>query len=215
MNLELFEPENRSGERETLGRQAAVLRGFALPRVPELLDAMRAVEHSAPFRHMQTPGGFTMSVALTNCGSVGWTSDRCGYRYAAEDPLTGRNWPALPRVFLQLARDAALELGFADYSPDACLVNRYVPGSRLSLHQDRSERDLQAPVVSVSLGIPAIFLFGGMQRSGRCRRVQLVHGDVVVWGGVDRMRFHGVLPVKTAQHSLLGEQRVNFTFRKV
>ena len=156
-----------------------------------------------------------MSVATTGCGPLSWVSDRRGYRYAALDPLTGKPWPALPADFAQLAHAAAQEAGFAAFVPDACLINRYAPGTRLSLHQDRDERDFSQPIVSVSLGVPAVFLWGGLQRSDRAARVPLWHGDVVVWGGVDRMRFHGVLPVPPGLHQLLGEQRINLTFRKV
>jgi alkylated DNA repair protein (DNA oxidative demethylase) len=199
---------------EQIGDEARVLRGFALPRVPELLPALDAILAQAPFRHMVTPGGFTMSVALSNCGTLGWVSDRRGYRYARQDPRTGRDWPPLPDAFLALAADAAAQAGFADFVPDACLINQYLPGTRLSLHQDRDERDFSAPIVSVSLGIPAVFQFGGLTRSDKTARVPLHHGDVVVWGGVDRLRFHGVLPLKEATHPLLGGRRINFTFRR-
>lgn len=210
---DLFAQE-RIGQREPLGPQAVVLRGFALPYVAELLPAIAAVERVSPFRHMVTPGGFTMSVALTNCGPLGWTTDRRGYRYAPLDPDSGRPWPAMPEVFARLARAAAAEAGFPAFVPDACLVNRYLPGARLSLHQDRNERDLAAPVVSVSLGMTATFLFGGQARTDKTVRIPLFHGDVVVWGGEDRLRFHGVLPLTDEPHPVLGRQRINFTFRK-
>lgn len=211
MTLALFD---RPGERTPLGPQACVLRGFALPHVPALLAALAVVEAHAPFRHMVTPGGFTMSVALTNCGALGWTTDERGYRYTTLDPLTERAWPPLPDAFLQLATTAAARAGFPAFVPDACLVNRYVPGARMSLHQDRNERDLDAPIVSVSLGVPACFLFGGATRAERPARVELVHGDVAVWGGVDRLRFHGVMPLQEATDPLLGRARINFTLRK-
>lgn len=215
MTADLFgHPAPAPGTQERLGPQSLVLRGMALPFVAELLPALRAVEAAAPFRHMVTPGGFTMSVALTNCGRLGWTSDRRGYRYTEADPLDGRPWPAMPDAFLHLARAAAALAGFEGFAPDACLVNRYLPGARLTLHQDRNERDFSAPIVSVSLGIPAVFLFGGHERADRAARVPLFHGDVVVWGGVDRLRYHGVMPLKAAEHPLLGAQRINFTFRK-
>lgn len=210
---DLFAHE-RLGQIEALGPQAVVLRGFALPYVESLLPAIAALQLAAPFRHMVTPGGFTMSVALTNCGTLGWTTDRHGYRYTATDPASGQPWPAMPAVFARLAREAAAAAGFADFAPDACLVNRYLPGTRLSLHQDRNERDLSAPVVSVSLGMTATFLFGGLARTDKTVRVPLFHGDVVVWGGVDRLRYHGVLPLKDEPHPQLGQQRINFTFRK-
>lgn len=197
-----------------LGPQAMLLRGFALPFMGELLPALDAIEAAAAFRHMETPGGYTMSVALTNCGTLGWCSDKRGYRYTHIDPLTGKPWPEMPAAFLRLAQGAALTAGFSGYLPDACLVNRYLPGSRLSLHQDRNERDFDAPIVSVSLGMSATFLFGGMSRSDRAARVPLHHGDVVVWGGADRLRYHGILPLKGEPHPILGEQRINFTFRK-
>jgi len=213
MEADLFESA-LAGTREALGTQACVLRGFALPYVEELLPALNIVHNRAPFRHMVTPGGFTMSVALTSCGELGWTTDRRGYRYTGHDPQSGQPWPPMPHIFLRLARDAASVAGFDDFRPDACLINRYLPGARLSLHQDRDEKDLGAPIVSVSLGIPAVFLFGGHARSDKTRRVPLFHGDVAVWGGVDRLRHHGVMPLKEASHPLLGAQRINLTFRK-
>ncbi|NML44643.1 DNA oxidative demethylase AlkB [Ramlibacter sp. G-1-2-2] len=211
-NLELFADAPR--RTEMIGAQACVLRGFALDHVDAVLAALDGILQAAPFRHLVTPGGFTMQVALTNCGSLGWTSDRRGYRYTAQDPQSGQPWPAMPHAFLQLARAAAAAAGFEGFAPDACLVNRYAPGARLSLHQDRDERDYGAPIVSVSLGMPATFLFGGLARTDRTAKVPLQHGDVVVWGGEDRLRFHGVSPVKDAPHPLLGSQRINLTFRK-
>ena len=199
---------------ERIGPGAFVLHGFALPHVPDLLPALNGIAAAAPFRHMVTPGGFTMSVALTNCGALGWTSDRRGYRYSGVDPLGGAPWPAMPAAFARLAREAAAAAGFEGFAPDACLVNRYEPGARLSLHQDQDERDLAAPIVSVSLGMAATFLFGGHARADKPLKVPLRHGDVVVWGGEDRLRFHGVMPVKDAPHPLLGGQRINLTFRK-
>ncbi len=199
---------------EQLGPHAWVLRGCALPHVAEILVAVAAIESASPFRHMLTPGGHTMSVALTNCGALGWTSDRQGYRYSATDPLTGQAWPAMPAALLRLAREAAAQAGFGQFTPDACLINRYAPGARMSLHQDRNEQDFSAPIVSVSLGMPATFLFGGRQRSDPVSKVTLVHGDVAVWGAGDRLRFHGVAPLKDKPHPLLGSQRINLTFRK-
>ncbi|MBB5215942.1 alkylated DNA repair protein (DNA oxidative demethylase) [Parapusillimonas granuli] len=213
MNLDLFH-DARSGRCERIGPSAFVLRGFALPWVDELLPAISGIEAAAPFRNMVTPGGFTMSVALTNCGALGWTTDRRGYRYTDTDPATRRPWPAMPVPFARLAHEAAAAAGFAGFEPDACLINRYLPGARMSLHQDKDERDFSAPIVSVSLGMPATFLFGGHKRADKAAKVQLYHGDVVVWGGEDRLRYHGVMPLKHVPHPLLGSTRINFTFRK-
>jgi len=215
LTLDLFGSDDPAQHgRVALGPQSVVLRGYALPAVEALLAGVDAVTAQAPFRQMVTPGGYTMSVALTNCGELGWTTDARGYRYSRIDPQTGQPWPAMPDAFRQLAQDAAREAGFPGFSPDACLVNRYEPGSRLSLHQDRNERDYGAPIVSVSLGMPALFLFGGDARGDRAARVPLFHGDVVVWGGVDRLSFHGVMPLKDLPHPRLGSRRINFTLRK-
>lgn len=204
----------QSDSPEALGSHACVLRRLALPRVPALLPALDAVLRRAPFRHMLTPGGRRMSVALSNCGELGWISDRHGYRYVRQDPDSGLDWPPIPDTFLLLAHEAADRAGFSAFTPDACLINCYLPGAQLSLHQDRDELDLDAPIVSVSLGIPALFRFGGHSRNAPTVQIPLLHGDVVVWGGPDRLRFHGVSPVKPASHPLLGARRINFTFRK-
>jgi len=193
---------------------AMLLGGFAQRFEGPLVTALRRVVELAPFRHMVTPGGHRMSVAMTNCGAVGWLTDRTGYRYDSRDPETGRPWPAMPDVFADLAAQAAARAGFVGFAPDACLVNRYEPGTRLSLHQDRNERDFDAPIVSASLGLPAVFLFGGLRRADTPRRVPLAHGDVVVWGGPARLRYHGVLPLEEGDHPLLGGRRFNLTFRK-
>jgi alkylated DNA repair protein (DNA oxidative demethylase) len=198
----------------TLGPGAAILRGFARPHETALVEAFRAVIADAPFRHLITPGGYRMSVAMTNCGAVGWVSDRSGYRYAPIDPDSGKPWPAMPEAFADLAAKAAAHIGFAGFRPDACLINCYEPGARLSLHQDKDELDLDAPIVSVSLGLPAVFQFGGMARSDRPARHRLTHGDVVVWGGPSRLAYHGVMPLTDGEHPLLGRQRINLTFRK-
>ena len=213
MQSDLFAKPDR-GHREALGPQACVLRGFALPCVDTLLPAIDAVAASAPFRQMQTRGGFTMSVAMTNCGCLGWTTSRRGYRYTAADPESGMPWPEMPASFLRLARDAAAAAGFEGFEPDACLINRYRPGARMSLHQDSDERDLESPIVSVSLGMDAVFLFGGHARADRPAKVPLHHGDVVVWGGEDRLRFHGIMPLRDVPHPRLGAERINLTFRK-
>ena len=192
----------------------AYLPAHALPDDDALLEALQGILSAAPLRHMVTPGGLAMSVAMTNCGEAGWVSDRQGYRYAREDPVTGRAWPAMPALFRALAATAAAAAGFAEYSPDVCLVNQYVPGTRLSLHQDRDERDFAHPIVSVSLGLPATFLLGGLQRRDPARRLPLGHGDVLVWGGPARLRFHGVLALKDGLHPQLGARRINLTFRR-
>ena len=190
-----------------------MLRGFAEDDAASLRRALRRVTTAAPFRRMVTPGGFEMTVAMTNCGHLGWVSDRSGYRYDPIDPLSGRPWPALPVSFRRLALRAAAAAGFTGFEPDACLVNRYLPGAKLSLHRDTDERDFSQPIVSVSLGLPAVFLFGGNRRSDKAMRVPLMHGDVVVWGGPSRMRYHGVLPLRDRPKAGLGE-RINLTFRK-
>ncbi len=200
--------------REEMADGAVLLRGFARPIQHDLLRAVDEVTAQAPFRHMSTPGGFEMSVAMTNCGSLGWVTDAKGYRYGADDPVSGKPWPAMPSVFRELAERAAVQGGFAGFAPEACLINRYEPGARMSLHQDRDETDFSAPIVSVSLGLPAIFMFGGLKRSDKPARYRLEHGDVVVWGGPSRLFFHGVAPLADGEHALLGRNRINLTFRK-
>ena len=199
--------------REQIGEQSYVLRGFALPWIERVLPELRRVLAQSPFRQMVTPGGFTMSAALSSCGNLGWTTDSTGYRYSPLDPRSQQPWPAMPGALRELAITAAAEAGFIGFLPDACLINRYIPGAKMSLHQDKNERRLSEPVVSVSLGLPAIFLFGGHERSAKAHRISLFHGDVVVWGGVDRLRFHGVMPIKDGTHPIMGPQRINLTFR--
>jgi len=199
---------------ERLSKAAIVLRRFAREDAAELVAAVDRVAARSPFRNMVTPGGFRMSVAMTNCGRAGWVTDRKGYRYECVDPLTAEPWPAMPDCFRQLAASAAAAGGYPGFEPDACLMNVYEPGTRLSLHRDENERDMSAPIVSVSLGLPAIFLFGGNRRSDRPRRVQLHSGDVVVWGGPDRLVYHGVAPLPDGEDSLTGKRRINLTFRK-
>jgi alkylated DNA repair protein (DNA oxidative demethylase) len=201
--------------RETMAEGAVLLRGFAKPFATGLIADIGEIVARAPFRHMVTPGGHEMSVAMTNCGNAGWVTDRSGYRYDAHDPEAGKPWPEMPASFRRLAGQAASEAGFAGFSPDVCLVNRYQPGARMSLHQDRDELDFGAPIVSVSLGLPAIFLFGGLQRSDRPRRFRLEHGDIAVWGGPARLVFHGVAALADGEHAVMGRQRINLTFRKV
>lgn len=198
---------------ERLGEGAVLLHGRALAAASVLCSGVQAVTARAPLRNMQTPGGYRMSVAMSNCGPLGWVTDRGGYRYASHDPDTGLPWPDMPTGFAEFAGSAAQAAGFDGFIPDACLINRYAPGSRMALHQDKDEQDFSAPIVSVSLGIPAIFLWGGLQRSERPARILLEHGDVFVWGGPDRLRFHGVLPLKPGSHPLCGNARINLTFR--
>jgi len=210
---DLFAGERRGGA-ERLAEGATLLRGFAAAEAAALVAAVGTVVADAPFRHMVTPGGYRMSVAMTNCGDAGWVTDRRGYRYDPADPETGRPWPAMPVVFSALATRAAAAGGFPGFAADACLVNRYEPGSRLSLHQDRNERDYAQPIVSVSLGLPATFLFGGLERSDRPRRFRLESGDVVVWGGPSRLVFHGVDTLADGDHPVTGRCRINLTLRK-
>jgi len=199
--------------RQPMAEGAVLLRGAALPFEAAILAALNTITTQAPFRHMTTPGGYVMSVAMTNCGAAGWVTDRGGYRYARIDPDSGLPWPALPACFLELAVAAAIEAGYPDFVPDACLINRYEPGARLSLHQDRNERDLSQPIVSVSLGLPAMFQFGGLTRTDPVRKYALRHGDIAVWGGPSRLCFHGVSELKDGEHGLLGRMRINLTFR--
>jgi alkylated DNA repair protein (DNA oxidative demethylase) len=208
---ELAEPESWI---EDLGPGTAILRGMARDDETEIMAALFAVAAKSPFRHMVTPRGFRMSVAMTNCGSFGWVTDRKGYRYASVDPQTDRPWPAMPKVFMDLARKAATKAGFPSFVADACLVNRYEPGARLTLHQDKNEKDFDQPIVSVSLGLPAVFLFGGIERSDKTARIAVSHGDVIVWGGPARLRYHGVNPLKEGCHPIAGGYRFNLTFRK-
>jgi len=200
---------------EWLEESAVLLHGFASGEAGLLIEEVERVAQAAPFRHLITPGGYTMSVAMTNCGRVGWVSDKIGYRYDRFDPDSGVPWPAMPAAFLNLAVRAAAEARFADYDPDACLINRYIEGAKLSLHQDRDEKDRWAPIVSVSLGLPAVFLWAGKRRSDPVRRIRLESGDVVVWGGPARFVYHGVAPLKGGVHPLTGSTRINLTFRKV
>ncbi|ABQ35063.1 DNA oxidative demethylase AlkB [Bradyrhizobium sp. BTAi1] len=215
MAADLFDGLESAGPaRQQLAPGAVLLRGFARSQQAELIAVIEAIAAQAPFRRMMTPGGHQMSVAMTSCGSCGWVTDRTGYRYDALDPESGQPWPAIPPLFRDLAEQAASEAGFADFAPDACLINRYEPGAKMSLHQDRDERDIGAPIVSVSLGLPATFLFGGLKRTDKTQRYRLVHGDVVVWGGPARLAFHGIAPLADGEHALLGRRRINLTFRR-
>ena len=209
-SLDLFERPAR----QAIAPGAVLLHGLALDDAPQLLADIVRVTAAAPLRHLVTPGGYRMSVAMSNCGPLGWVSDERGYRYSPTDPQSGERWPEMPGTFVRLAERAASLAGYAGFAPDACLVNRYEPGARLTLHQDRDERDHRAPIVSVSLGLPAVFLFGGQKRSERPRRLPLQHGDVVVWGGPSRLAYHGVLPLAEGTHALTGACRFNLTFRR-
>ncbi len=200
--------------RLSLAPGAVVLRGFARPLDAQMRAAVDGVAAAAPFRNMLTPGGLRMSVAMTSCGALGWVSSTKGYRYSPTDPESGEPWPAMPAPFAELAAAAANEAGFAGFAPDACLINRYEPGARLTLHQDKDEGDFGQPIVSVSLGAPATFLFGGLTRKERPLRVPLEHGDVVVFGGPARLRYHGVAPLKQAEHPFAGSCRINLTLRR-
>jgi len=211
----LFDSDSLPRSDERLEEGAMLLRGFATAEAPVLVEEAARIARAAAFRHLVTPGGHTMSVAMTNCGRLGWVSDRTGYRYDAVDPNTGTPWPAMPGVFLEIAVRAAAEAGFANYAPDACLINRYIAGVKLGLHRDRDEKDAWAPIVSVSLGLPAVFLWGGKRRSDPVRRLCLESGDIAVWGGPARFVYHGVAPLKDGQHPLTGDARINLTFRKV
>jgi DNA oxidative demethylase len=216
LTADLFESiDDTRPSREAMAEGAVLLRGFARPFEAELLLALRAIVKQSPFRHLITPGGHRMSVAMTNCGSVGWVSDATGYRYDAVDPESKQPWPEMPPVLRRLAANAADNAGFGEFVPEACLINRYVPGAKLSLHQDKDELDFAAPIVSVSLGLPAIFLFGGLKRADKTARYRLEHGDVVVWGGPSRLFFHGVAPLADGEHAVMRRQRINLTFRKV
>jgi alkylated DNA repair protein (DNA oxidative demethylase) len=200
---------------EPLEPGAVLLRGFATERAADLIGEVDRIAQAAPFRFLTVPGGYTMSVAMTNCGRVGWVSDPTGYRYDPIDPDSGQPWPTMPPLFLDLARAAAAQAGFAEYDPDACLINRYAAGSKLGLHRDRDEQDQWAPIVSVSLGLPATFLWGGKKRNQPLRRLRVENGDVAVWGGPARFVYHGVAPLKAGEHPLTGSVRINLTFRKV
>ena len=213
--LSLFEGQLVPPAVEWLEEGAVILRGFVAEQSSSLLQEVERLAAISPFRHMITPGGYTMSVAMTNCGRVGWVSEKSGYRYDPVDPETSTHWPAMPAAFVNLAKSAAEAAGFSNYDPDACLINRYAVGAKLSLHQDRDENDQWAPIVSVSLGIPAVFLWGGKHRGDPVRRLVLENGDVVVWGGPARFVYHGIAPLKAAEHPLTGATRINLTFRKV
>ena len=212
--LDLFGQDDNGGAVLSLAEGAVLLRGFVAEQGAALIQAIETIRAAACLRQMETPGGFTMSAEMTNCGALGWVSDRTGYRYQPTDPVSGQPWPVMPELFQQIADEAARAAGFEGFEPDACLINRYRPGARMSLHQDKNERDFAQPIVSVSLGLPVVFQFGGLRRNERPQRVLLEHGDVVVWGGPARLRYHGVLALKPGHHSLTGECRFNLTLRR-
>jgi len=210
--LDLFADE--APWQEPLADGALILRRFACADATLLLAEIKTVAQQSPFRQLVTPGGHTMSVSMTNCGRLGWRTDSRGYYcYSPYDGLNGKPWPGMPDSFKHLASTAANEAGYPDFMPDACLINRYPVAAKLSLHQDKDEPDLRQPIVSVSLGLPAIFQFGGLQRNAPIKRVMLEHGDVVVWGGASRLCFHGILPLKADYHPATGPFRFNITFR--
>tara|TARA_R110002049_G_scaffold148778_3_gene311724 strand:+ start:4509 stop:5153 length:645 start_codon:yes stop_codon:yes gene_type:complete len=212
----MFEQEGvRAGQSELYGQDVHIYRGLALPYVDDIVQALTdQIKPQSPLRYMTTPGGYRMSVAMTNCGSKGWETSRSGYHYIDIDPLTKQPWPEMPVTFMTLAQTAANKAGFDDFIPDSCLINEYQVGSKMSLHQDKDEADFSAPIVSVSLGISARFLLGGFVRQDKTLRIDLHHGDVMVWGRADRLRFHGILPIKAALHSITENRRINLTFRK-
>ncbi|MCL7944124.1 DNA oxidative demethylase AlkB [Marinobacter sp. ATCH36] len=214
MTIDLFEQSPPEPWAEPICEGAVVLRRFASVRDAELLKEIEQVADQAPFRQMKTPGGHTMSVAMTCCGDWGWVTDAQGYRYQQQDPVYGSSWPGMPELFHTLAAEAAAKAGYAGFEPDSCLVNRYSTGAKMGLHQDKDEDDFGQPIVSVSLGTPVTFQFGGTRRSDRPQRVLLEHGDVVVWGGPARLRYHGVLTLKANHHPLTGVYRYNLTFRR-
>ncbi len=199
---------------EEMAQGAWLLRRYASTHADDLLKQINQISASAPFRHMVTPGGFSMSVGMTNCGPFGWVTDRKGYRYQNTDPVSGEPWPAMPDAFMSLAINAAKQAGYPDFVPDACLINRYEPGAKMALHQDKDEKDFTNPIVSVSLGLPATFQFGGINRGDPVRKYLLSHGDVVVWGGPSRLFFHGIMPLKEGTHEEAGRARFNLTFRR-
>tara|TARA_R110001592_G_scaffold64009_1_gene196532 strand:+ start:102546 stop:103205 length:660 start_codon:yes stop_codon:yes gene_type:complete len=216
MTRDMFEQEGvNAGKYELYEQDVHILRGFALPYVDGMMELItKQIKAQSPLRYMTTPGGYSMSVAMTSCGQRGLTISRFGYQYTEIDPLTNQHWPEMPATFMALAHAAANQANFASFTPDSCLINEYQAGAKMSLHQDKDEADLSAPIVSVSLGVSATFLLGGFTRQEKTVRIALHHGDVMVWGRSDRMRFHGILPIKSALHSVTGDCRINLTFRK-
>ena len=203
-------------ERQALGPESWLLRHTLQTTACHLMADIHTLTATHPFQHMVTRGGHTMSVATSSYGSYGWVSDaQKGYRYASSNIETGQPWPPIPAHWLALATALAEKAGFNGFHPDSALINRYAVGARMGLHQDRDEATLAWPIVSLSLGLPARFMFGGKQRQAPVKDFTLLHGDVVVWGGADRLRFHGIRPLKAGHHSLTGPYRYNITFRRV
>lgn len=193
--------------------QSYLIKGAVIEKADELITEINSITRSSPLRQMQTRRGHYLGAKMTNCGDLGWIGDDKGYRYSSLDPLTNQPWPRMPTMFKTLAREMASSVGFEDFEPDVCLINQYMPKVGMGLHQDKDEQDLSQPIVSLSLGVPAIFLFGGYQRSDSVSYHLLEHGDVVIWGGIDRLRFHGIQPLKLGHHRLTGQMRYNLTFR--
>ncbi|WP_199101581.1 DNA oxidative demethylase AlkB [Aquitalea sp. ASV11] len=214
MQTDLFDDASLFPSQEQLAEGVCLLSGQANSMMPAIWQAVEDVLRQAPLRQMQTPGGYTMSVAMSNCGELGWISDRHGYRYSRLDPQSGQPWPAMPEVLQELARIWAAEAGFDNFVSNACLINCYQAGSKMSLHQDRDERDFAHPILTLSLGLPARFMLGGLQRQDPYRKLLLQHGDVLVFGGPARLCFHGIMPLADGDHALLGKRRISLTFRR-
>lgn len=179
-----------------------------------LMVQVERITKVSPFRKMMTPNGHYTGVALTNCGDFGWTSDRNEYRYSSSDPLNNQPWLAIPESFKALAKNAAHVAGFKDFEPDACLINQYLIGTKLGSHQDKNEKDFSQPIVSVSIGLSAVFQIFGNQRAGQAINYRLYDGDVVVWGNSARLCYHGVRTLSAAELDPTCQQRINITFRK-
>ncbi|QBJ77159.1 DNA oxidative demethylase AlkB [Aquitalea sp. USM4] len=214
MQTDLFGDASLFPSQQQLAEGVCLLSGQANSMMSAIWQAVEDVLRQAPLRQMQTPGGHTMSVAMSNCGELGWVSDRHGYRYSRLDPQSGRPWPAMPEVLQELARIWAAAAGFDNFVSNACLINCYQAGSKMSLHQDRDERDFAHPILTLSLGLPARFMLGGLQRKDPYRKLLLQHGDVLVFGGPARLCFHGIMPLADGEHALLGKRRISLTFRR-
>ncbi len=193
---------------------AVLFKAALKPVASSLLEEIRTISGANPFRQRKTPGGQLMSAAMTNCGAWGWVTDADGYRYSDIEPETGRTWLPIPAVWIQWVNLFCQRAGLGTFNPDACLINRYAPGAGMGLHQDKDEKDLAIPIVSFSLGAPVLFRWGGLNRQEPVSEFLLEHGDVLVWGGADRMRFHGVKKLRRYQHPLTGHYRYNLTFRQ-